>query len=109
MCSSDLLSSDDGSSLQIGGTSIISNDGIHALGGSTASVIFNSTGVYSIFAEYFENSGQTGFTLQMDGTQIATSSLYSAQVLPEPGTLGLFAVGLLGLHKARRWRRTACR
>jgi MYXO-CTERM domain-containing protein len=117
------LGSDDGSQLLIGGQSVINNDGLHSFNTSTGTATFAAAGLYSISAEYFENTGVTGFDLygvdNSNGQCItgraancapgtAQSSILYGSVptaAPEPGSLAILAAGLLGLAGAARWRR----
>lgn len=98
------LLSDDGSSLAIGGTSIINNDGVHGLQGSSASVTFQSAGLYSFYVDHFENAGSTGVTLLENNAAIVTSSLYSAALvpIPEPASLVLLSACLAAVTATRR-------
>jgi len=100
------LSSDDGSSLAIGGTSIINDDGLHGIAGSSTSVSFQSAGLYPFYVDHFENTGGTGVTVLVNGATIATASLYSTipTSVPEPGSLALLGASLpaIGLARFRR-------
>jgi hypothetical protein len=100
------LSSDDGSILEIGGTTIINDDGVHGLSGSSTSVAFQSAGLYSFYVDHFENGGGTGVTVLENGNALATSTLYSSALpVPEPASLALLSAGVLAVGAIRQRKR----
>lgn len=118
------LGSDDGSSLTIGGTTVISNDYDHAFQFYNGSATFTQTGLYAISIQYFEDSGATGLDFYGSGpsgtcifgrtascaagserTSLFYGSLPTAA--PEPASLAIFGAGLAGLAAVRRYRRRA--
>lgn len=98
------LFSDDGSSLTIGNTLIVNNDGLHGVTGSSTSVTFASAGLYYFYVDHFENGGGTGVTVLEDNAKIPTSSLYTAIPINEPASLVLLSAGLAGIGMTRRRR-----
>jgi hypothetical protein len=100
------LTSDDGSQLQIGGTTVINNDGDHGFGGSAANVQFIDAGLYAFNVLAFEDGGSTGVTVLQNNSALATSQLYSAALtsVPLPGTAWLFASVLGGLGVSAKAR-----
>jgi len=116
------LGSDDGSELVIGGQAVVMDDDVHSFTTDTGSASFAAAGLYAISIEYFENSGVTGLDLWASqdstgqcfigrnancGGMASTSAFYTSASAPEPGTLGLFAIGLLALGFAGRFLRVA--
>ncbi len=117
------LGSDDGSSLTIGGTSVINNDNDHAFQFDSGQATFTQTGLYAISIMYFEDSGSTaldfygsgpsGTCIFGRGSSCASGSerttlFYGslpATATPEPASLTIFGAGLAGLAALRRRRR----
>ncbi|MDX2193152.1 MAG: PEP-CTERM sorting domain-containing protein [Gemmatimonadales bacterium] len=88
------LSAFDASNVLVGNAS-------YTLNVFTAQTIMpNFVGIYRL---RFETSGGTNPGLSGSGTQFAIDNINaSTQVVPEPGTVALFATGLVGLVAARR-------
>jgi hypothetical protein len=116
------LGSDDGSSLTIGGTSVINNDNDHSFQFDSGSATFTQTGLYAISIEYFEDSGSTGLDFYGSGPSgacvfgraancasgSATTGLFYSTLptaTPEPASLLIFGAALTGLAAIRRRRR----
>lgn len=114
--------SDDGSAVDMGGTRILTNDGIHGFGGPTDSVTFTETGLYALDVIFFESQA-SHFGLEFRGglngatpTTAISDRLYNlidyadddddrldtVASVPEPSTLILLALGLLALAFAPR-------
>ncbi len=120
--------SDDGSAVDIQGTRILNNDGIHGFGGPSTTVEFLLPGLYAMDILFFE-SQPTGWGLELRGglgtatpTTALTDRLYDLinyappdddrldSIKPQPPingvgsptALALLGVGLLGLVVARR-------
>lgn len=113
------LPSDDGSALDIQGTRVLNNDGIHGYSGPTTTVQFTAPGLYALNVLFFESQpSEWGLELRggLDGatpTTALTSRLYTlvdfaapdddrldsidpGNGVPEPGSLPLIGAGLLG-------------
>jgi len=120
------LGSDDGSSLSIGGTSVINNDTDHSYQVDSGSATFTQAGLYAISLQYFEDSGSTGLELYASDnsgncvigrsancasgsttTGLFYSSLPSSTPAPEPASILIFGAGLGGLALVRRRSRRA--
>ncbi len=116
--------SDDGSAVDISGTRILSNDGIHAFGGPSTTVEFTAPGLYALDIEFFE-SQPVEFGLEFRGglanttpTTAISDRLYNlidfgapddprldtiepTNDVPEPGMSALFGLGLFAIRFAR--------
>ena len=124
------LPSDDGSAVDIQGTRVLNNDGIHGFAGPSATVEFSAPGLYAINVLFFE-SQETEWGLEFRGglggaatTTALTDRLYTLvdyappdddrlnsirNGIPEPGMLPLLGSALLGACGfLRRSRRQAC-
>lgn len=111
------LPSDDGSAVDIQGTRILDNDGIHSFGGPTTTVEFTTPGLYAINVLFFESQA-TEWGLEFQGglngaspTTALTPRLYTLvdfatpdderldsiqpNAVPAPGSLSLIGAGLL--------------
>lgn len=111
------LPSDDGSAVDIQGTRILDNDGIHSFGGPTTTVEFTAPGLYAINVLFFESQA-TEWGLEFQGglnganpTTALTPRLYTLvdfatpdderldsiqpNGVPSPGSLSLIGAGLL--------------
>ena len=110
------IPSDDGSAVDIQGTRILNNDGIHAFGGPSTTVEFAAPGLYAMNILFFE-SQPSDWGLEFRGglgtaspTTALTDRLYtlvdyaapdddrldSIQKIPEPGVLTLLGIALMG-------------
>jgi hypothetical protein len=115
------LGSDDGSSLTIGGVSVINNDNDHGFTNNTGQATFSQTGLYAISLMYFEDSGSTALDFYGSGpsgtcifgrtascasgserTTLFYGSLPTAA--PEPASLTIFGAGLAAVGVIRRRR-----
>lgn len=101
------LRSDDGSSLTIGGYSLLS-DGLHALSSEMGSQFF-AAGTYAISIVQFENGGDTGLTVKMrygnnDFAPLTDAILSQGPAVPEPATWAMM-IGGFGLAGAAMRRR----
>lgn len=65
------LGSDDGSRLDLNGSTLINNDGVHSFRYREATTTLEA-GTHGIVAEFFENSGWKGFVLQWQGPSMAS-------------------------------------
>jgi len=120
--------SDDGSAVDIQGTRILNNDGIHGFGGPSTTVLFEKAGLYALDVLFFESQvshwglefagGLTGTGLTTDLTDRLYNLIdYAAPTddrldtirptgVPVPSTLPLLGAGLWGLFAvAARQRR----
>ncbi len=111
------LPSDDGSAVDIQGTRVLDNDGIHPFGGPSTTVEFSAPGLYAINVLFFE-SQPNDWGLELRGglngaatTTALTDRLYTLVDyatpdddrltsirgrVPEPGMLPLLGAALLG-------------
>ena len=111
------IPSDDGSAVDIQGTRVLNNDGIHGFGGPTTTVQFDAPGLYAINVLFFESQpSEWGLEFRggLDGaatTTALTDRLYTLVDyatpdderlntiqgrVPEPGMLTLLGAALLG-------------
>jgi hypothetical protein len=99
--------SDDGTSLSIGGTKVISADGQYAGTTTYGTATFSAAGLYPILVEHFEAYGASALSITSNGVTLAGLMSSSATPLnvPEPTTLMVIASGIVGLVAARRRRR----
>lgn len=121
------IPSDDGSAVDIQGTRVLNNDGIHGFAGPTTTVEFTTPGLYAINVLFFESQA-TEWGLEFRGglggaspTTAITDRLYTLvdyaapdddrlnsirNGIPEPGMLSLLGSALLGafglLRRSRR-------
>jgi len=114
--------SDDGSAVDIQGTRILNNDGIHGFGGPTTEVTFGSTGLYALDVIFFESQANH-FGLEFRGglngatpTTAISDRLYNlidfadedddrldtVASVPEPSALLLLSLALMTLAIPRR-------
>lgn len=120
------IPSDDGSAVDIQGTRVLNNDGIHGFGGPSTTVQFDAPGLYAINVLFFE-SQPTDWGLEFRGglgaaatTTALTDRLYTLVdyaapdddrlgsirgQIPEPGTLTLLGGALLGALGVQRRKR----
>lgn len=99
------LLSDDGSRLQIGGTTIINADGDHGLSGGSAIVGFTNPGLYKIGVLAFEDQGATGLTVLQNGNALTASQLFTSAV-PEADQWVMMLCGLPLVGWVARRRQT---
>jgi len=112
------IPSDDGSAVDIQGTRVLNNDGIHGFGGPSTTVAFTTPGLYAIDILFFE-SQPTDWGLEFRGglgnatpATALTDRLYTLVdyatpgddrldsiqgKVPEPGTLTLLGAALLSV------------
>jgi len=85
------IPSDDGSAVDIQGTRVLNNDGIHGFGGPSTTVEFTNPGLYALDVLFFESqASQWGIEFRggLDGavpTTDISSRLYSLRGFAEPG------------------------
>jgi hypothetical protein len=111
--------SDDGSALSIAGIQVVNNDGQHGAQDRDGIARFTAAGLYPIeivfFNDEFNNStGNVNLTVRSTigsndpaALGILPSASMFVSAVPEPGTLLLCGVGVLGMAVARRMRRAA--
>jgi len=117
------IPSDDGSAVDIQGTRILNNDGIHGFGGPTTTVLFTAPGLYALDILFFESQPShwgLEFRGGLTGSPVTTAisdRLYNLQdyadpddprldsiaPVPAPGGLLLLGAGLLGLGLRRKF------
>lgn len=111
------IPSDDGSAVDIQGTRVLNNDGIHGFTGPTTTVEFSAPGLYAINVLFFESQpSEWGLEFRggLDGaatTTALTDRLYTLVDyatpdderlntiqgrVPEPGVLTLLGIALMG-------------
>ncbi len=95
------LRSDDGSSLKVAGY-ILTSDGLHSLSDVYGTQYF-AAGTYAIRILQFENTGDTGLTLKVNGDPRQTYT--HNPPVPEPGTWGMMIGGLALVGFAVRRRK----
>ncbi len=95
------LYADDGASLSIGNVTVISMPNTQSWAGASRSATFAVAGLYPILISQFDIGGYTGITLIQGYSAIPSSALYAGTAVPEPGTLGVCVVGLIGLAACR--------
>ena len=109
------LSSDDGSSLSIQNTPVITSDGIHPFGSTgPESVTFGDVGLYAINILYFEaEPNDAGIEWKVEdsanpGSFIGVNQalLFTSQI-PLPGSVALLALGAFAGFSQRRKPATA--
>lgn len=114
------IPSDDGSAVDIQGTRVLNNDGLHPFSGPTTTVEFTAPGLYALDILFFESQpSQWGLEFRggLDGATPSTGistrlynlidfappdderldSIRPTQTVPEPSTLPLLGGALLGL------------
>lgn len=67
--------SDDGSMLYIDGQLVVNNDGLHGSGDKKGSFTAPQAGLYSIRAEWFNNTGEVAFQARVGGNGIEYKSI----------------------------------
>ena len=95
------LYADDGASLSIGNFTVISMPDTQSWAGASRAATFAEAGLYPILVNQFDIGGYTGITLMQGYSAIPSSNLYAMATVPEPGTVGVCVVGLIGLAACR--------
>lgn len=85
--------SDDGSSLSIGGTQVVDNDGLHGLRTRSGTITLTE-GQHDIFFDFFENGGGEAMEVTVSGTGISgTQDLFATSLLGDPDDNTQLAAG----------------
>ncbi|MEL7215378.1 MAG: Hint domain-containing protein, partial [Pseudomonadota bacterium] len=85
--------SDDGSSLSIGDTQVVDNDGLHGARTRSGTITLDE-GTHDIFFDFFENGGGESMEVTVSGTGISgTQSIQASGLLGDPDESTVFADG----------------
>lgn len=93
------INHDDGARLRIDGTLVNFADGVVDNRNTEITASF-AAGIHTVEIVYFENGG--GASLEFYGRQSSTAPNFLVQSVPEPTTLALVGLSLLGLGLSRR-------